>query len=254
MSTQDKLFGKKIVIIGGSSGIGFGLAKSVLALGAHVYISSSSSEKVQKAVDRLVATSSPGKCFIQGIKLGGLDATHFEALFKEVGSFDHLVYTAGDPLAIVPILTTPVDELKKALNVRLWGAVAAVQAAHPLLNPHGSITLTGGTAPYRPPTNWSVIVAGSGALQSLVRGLAVDLAPVRVNLVEPGATRTELWDQLVGGLPGEAQEKVFAQQAENSLVKKMGEAEDIAEAYIYFMKADFVTGTNTIIDGGALLL
>lgn len=149
-----------------------------------------------------------------------------------------------------PVLETPVEEMKKAFDVRLWGAISAVKAAHPHLDPRGSITLIGGIAPYRPQKNWSIFASCAGALQTLTRGLAVDLAPIRVNLVEPGAIHTEMWDSLG---PMEVQEKVLALWAEKSLLKKVGQTADTAETYLYLLKADFVTGTCSVVDGGSLL-
>ncbi|KII88185.1 hypothetical protein PLICRDRAFT_54036 [Plicaturopsis crispa FD-325 SS-3] len=246
---KDKLFGKKVVVIGASSGMGFGVAKAVLAVGAHVVVSSSNKGRIESAVARLQAGAVNGQ--VQGLQLEGLDEVNMAAFFKKVGSFDHLVYTAGDAPAILPLLETSIDRLKQAFDVRIWGAISAVKAAHPYLNAQGSITLTAGVSAYRPAKNWSVIAAGMGALETLTRGLAVDLAPVRVNLVVPGMTRTEMWD---AQLDADAQAKMYEAFAEKALVKRVGEAEDMAEAYLYFMRAEFATGTSTVVDGGLILV
>ncbi|KII88184.1 hypothetical protein PLICRDRAFT_29812 [Plicaturopsis crispa FD-325 SS-3] len=249
-ATQDKLFGKKIVIIGGTSGIGFGVAKAVLSLGARVVISSSNAQKVKDALQRLESSTATGGGSVEGYPLGSLDEDTVKAFFDKIGAFDHLIYTAGDSLAVGALLTTPVEQFKKAYDVRVWGAITAVKTAHPHLNPHGSIILTGGVAAYRPSKDWSVVASGAGALQTLTRGLAVDLAPIRVNLVEPGAIRTELWNSFGSA---EVQEKVIAQWAEKSVLNTVGEPADTAEAYIYLMKAEFVTGTSSVVDGGFML-
>ncbi|KII86142.1 hypothetical protein PLICRDRAFT_55904 [Plicaturopsis crispa FD-325 SS-3] len=242
-ATQDKLFGKKIVIIGGTSSIGFGVAKAVLPLGARVVIASSSAQKVTDALARLESSTGAGS--VEGYPLGGLDEATFKAFFDKIGAFDHLIYTAGDSLMVGALLTTPVERFKKAYDVRVWGAVTAVKTAHPHLNAHGSITLTGGVAAYRPSKGSSVV-----ALQTLARGLAVDLAPVRVNLVEPGAVRTELWNAFGSA---EFVEGAMAMWAEKAVLGTVGQPADTAEAYIYLMKADFVTGTSSVVDGGFLL-
>ncbi|KII85683.1 hypothetical protein PLICRDRAFT_115961 [Plicaturopsis crispa FD-325 SS-3] len=230
-------------------GMGFGVAKAVLPLGARVVISSSNKSRVDDAVQRLQPFVAAGSGTVEGIQLGGLDEANLKAFFDKVGAFDHLIYTAGDALAIRPFLETPIELLKAQWEVRLWGVVATVKAAHPHLSPQGSITLTGGTSAHRPAKGWSIVAAGAGALQPLARGLAVDLAPIRVNLVEPGATRTEMW----GALPDEVRDTAFAQYAERTLLGRVGEVEDTAETFIYLMKADFVTGTNAVVDGGSLL-
>ncbi|KII90651.1 hypothetical protein PLICRDRAFT_39233 [Plicaturopsis crispa FD-325 SS-3] len=248
---QDKLFGKKIVIIGGTSGIGFGVAQAVHALGAHVVVASSTSSKVTDAVKRLEAAAGGP---VEGVQLQGLDEASTTALFNKIGKFDHLVYTAGDAglLAIGSFLETPIDQLKTAYDVRMWGAIAAIKAAHPHLSAHGSVTLTGGIAAHRPAKDRSVTSSLAGALETLVRGLAVDLAPVRVNLVEPGAILTEVWGSI---LPAEEQRKVvLASFAEKSLLKRVGDVADAAETYVYLIKGEFTTGTVAVVDGGTLLV
>lgn len=156
-------------------------------------------------------------------------------------------YARADSFPFTSIIDTPVDQLKRTLDVRFWGAVAAVKAAHAFLNARGSITLTSGSSGYRPSAGQTAILPLGGALETLVRGLAVDLAPIRVNLAVPGAIRTEFWDGL--HIPPEVQTAF----AEKSLVKRLGEAEDAAETYLYLMKADFVTGTYSLVEGGAVL-
>ncbi|KII85693.1 hypothetical protein PLICRDRAFT_701170 [Plicaturopsis crispa FD-325 SS-3] len=247
-TTPDKLAGKKIVVIGGSSGIGFGVAKAAYALGAHVTISSSNIQKIEAAVGRASSVPSSGGT-VQGVQLQGLDEASLSALFTKVGKFDHLIYTAADWGSLPNLFETPVEKMKDLFNVRFWGAIAAVKTAHPFLSQSGSITLTGGSVVTRPPKGFGITVSCSGALETLTRGLAVDLAPIRVNVVEAGAIRTEMWDNMPDGVL----EKLAGEWANKSLVKRMGEVEDTTETYLYLMKADFVTGTNAVVDGGSLL-
>ncbi|KII85681.1 hypothetical protein PLICRDRAFT_126403 [Plicaturopsis crispa FD-325 SS-3] len=247
-TSQDKLFGRKIVVIGGSSGIGFGVAQAVYSLGAHVIISSSNSQKVSDAVARAKAAPTNGGT-VEGIQLEGLDEVNVGKLFSKVGKFDHLVYTAGDALAVRGLHDTPVEGLKDVFNVRFWGGVSVAKVASPYISQQGSITLTGGMYVQRPPKGWAVTNAAAGANETLTRGLAVDLAPVRVNIVEAGAIRTELWNPF----PEAVREKILSDFAEKTLVKRVGEVEDTTEAFLYFMRAGFVTGTYAVVDGGALL-
>ncbi|KII85682.1 hypothetical protein PLICRDRAFT_701162 [Plicaturopsis crispa FD-325 SS-3] len=248
-ATQDKLAGKKAVIIGGSSGMGFGLAKTLYSLGAHVIVSSSNATNVSNAVQRISAAPSSSGGTVKGIQLEGLDEVNMKAFFEKVGKFDHLVYTAGGALDVLPVLETPLANLRPIFEVGFWGALSAAKYAHPHLSQQGSITFTGGMYCTRPPKNWAVVTAGAGALETLARGLAVDFAPIRVNVVEPGAVRTERWGQFDPA----TREGILANFAGKSLAKRVGEVDDVVETFLYLLRADFVTGTHAIVDGGLLL-
>jgi NAD(P)-dependent dehydrogenase (short-subunit alcohol dehydrogenase family) len=126
-------------------------------------------------------------------------------------------------------------------------------AKHNLIKAGGSIVLTSGIAGLSPHSNASVGGALNGAVIALTRGLAVDLAKkqIRVNTVIPGLVQTELWEKVQPDK--EKREATIESAKKNLLVKEVGTPRDIAEAYVYFLRADYSTGTTIVIDGGALL-
>jgi NAD(P)-dependent dehydrogenase (short-subunit alcohol dehydrogenase family) len=136
--------------------------------------------------------------------------------------------------------------------VRRRAALTVAVAKHNLIVAGGSITLTSGTAGIHPRANASVGGALNGAVIALTRGLAIDLAPkrIRVNTVVPGLVDTELWDK---NNPKGVRKALLEKGSKNLLVGKVGTPQDIAEAYIYLLRADYTTGTSIVIDGGGLL-
>ncbi len=176
------------------------------------------------------------------------EASVAEALDR-IGELDHLVYTAGDGVAPRPLTEVPAEEARQLFEVRFWGAVTAVRHAAPRIRPGGSIVLTSGTIGVRPSPGAALAAGSAAAIEGLTRGLAVELAPVRVNAVRPGAIRTPLWDPV----PEERRTALFAALAERTLAKTVGEPEQIAAAHLYLMDNRFVTGTVLTVDGGAVL-
>jgi NAD(P)-dependent dehydrogenase (short-subunit alcohol dehydrogenase family) len=176
------------------------------------------------------------------------EASVAEALAR-IGELDHLVYTAGDPVAPRPLTAMTLDEARQLLEVRFWGAVTAVRHAAPRIRPGGSIVLTSGTIAARPSPGAALAAGSAAAIEGLTRGLAVELAPVRVNAVRAGAIRTPLWNPV----PQERRTALFAALAERTLTKTIGEPDQIAAAHLYLMDNGFVTGTVLTVDGGAVL-
>jgi NAD(P)-dependent dehydrogenase (short-subunit alcohol dehydrogenase family) len=236
------LQGQRVVIIGGSSGMGLATAQAAAARGAAVTIASSDQERVDAALATL-----PGGC--DGVVADTRSEADIASLFSHVGKLDHLVYTAGDPLPARAPGEFTVGEARQSFEIRYWGAVAAVLHAAPRIRPGGSIVLTSGTIGVRPTPGTAIAASGAGAIEGLARGLAVDLAPVRVNAVRPGVIRTPSWN----GIPEPQRTVVFDGLAERMLTKTVGEAGDIAATHLYLMENRFVTGTVLTIDGGFTL-
>ena len=186
VENEATLSNKRIALLGGSSGIGLAVAQQVVKQGAHPVIASSNAERVQKAV-----ASVGGKA--EGYTLDLSDEASIELFFRKLGVFDHLVYTAGDTLQLKELGAMDLKKAREAFELRFWSALAAVKYATPNINQGGSIVLTTGIAGVRPHKAWTVAAAGCGALVSLTRALAVELAPIRVNAVSPGVVRTNLW-------------------------------------------------------------
>jgi NAD(P)-dependent dehydrogenase (short-subunit alcohol dehydrogenase family) len=109
--------------------------------------------------------------------------------------------------------------------------------------------LTSGTAAVRPAPGTALAAGAAAAIEGLTRGLAAELAPIRVNAVRPGAIRTPLWDRV----PEPQRAALFAALANQTLTKSIGEADEIAAAHLYLMENRFVTGTVLTVDGGATL-
>lgn len=236
------LTGQRIVVIGGSSGMGLATARAAAGAGAVVTIASRRKEGIDAALAEL-----PDSC--DGTVLDVRDEAAVAGLFARVGELDHVVFTAGDQADRRALRELPLDEARRTLEVRFWGAVAAAKHAAPRIRPGGSITLTSGTVGVRPVPGAALASAGSAATEGLARGLAVDLAPVRVNAVRSGAVRTPMWD----AIPGPQRETVFDSFARRALTGAIGEPQQIAAANLYLMQNQFVTGTVLTVDGGFIL-
>jgi NAD(P)-dependent dehydrogenase (short-subunit alcohol dehydrogenase family) len=119
-----------------------------------------------------------------------------------------------------------------------------------LIRKGGSIVLTSSTLPRRPSASWAIGASISSAVEGLARALAVELAPVRVNVVAPGIVRTPLWNRL----PEEQREAYFETRGAALPVGKVGEPVELAEAYLFLMRGTFMTGQTVVMDGGMLLV
>jgi NAD(P)-dependent dehydrogenase (short-subunit alcohol dehydrogenase family) len=242
METLMTLTDKRIVVVGGSSGMGLATARAAALEGAAVTIASSRRERVDAALEQL-----PGDC--GGAVLDVRVESEVAALFARVGELDHLVFTAGDAFAPRPLADLDMTDARSGFDVRFWGAVTVIKYAAPRIRPMGSIALTTGTVGQRPVPGAALAAAGAGAAEGLVRGLAAELAPLRVNAVRAGAIRTPLWD----AVPEPQRDALFSRLAGRTLVGAVGEADEIALAHTYLMKNRYVTGTVLTVDGGLLL-
>lgn len=242
MSPFDKLADRRVVVLGGTSGIGLAVAEAAAAAGAAVTVASSRKANVESALGRLPAGAA-------GEVVDLTDAPRVRELFDRLGEIDHLVYTAGDPLLLAPVADLDLDAARDFFTLRYFGVLAAVQAAVPKLREGGSITLTTGTAGPRPVPGAAVTASVCGAMEGLTRALAVELAPIRVNAVMPGVVRSNLW----APLPDDFREQLYAGTADTTPLKRIGEVDDIAEAYLYLMTQRHATGTVQVLDGGAVL-
>ena len=236
------LTGRRVVVFGGSSGMGLATARAAAEAGAGVTIASSDGKRVQAALADL-----PESC--DGVVIDARSEAAVADSLARIGELDHVVYTAGDPFGPRAVRDLPLDEARRAFDVRFWGALAVAKHAAPRIRAGGSIVLTSGTIGVRPVPGAALAAAGAGAVEALVRGLAVELAPVRVNAVRPGAVRTPMWE----AIPEPRRGELFAGLAQRTLTKTIGEPEQIAAAHLYLMANRFVTGTVLTVDGGSIL-
>ncbi|MQY23673.1 3-oxoacyl-[acyl-carrier-protein] reductase FabG [Nocardia sp. RB20] len=121
--------------------------------------------------------------------------------------------------------------------------------AAPRIRRSGSITLTTGTIGIRPAPGRALAAASASAVEGLVRGLAVELAPIRVNAIRSGTIRTPMWN----GIPEPQRSDLFTTLARNTLTGTIGEPDQIAAAHLHLIQNSFITGTTLTVDGGLLL-
>lgn len=237
------LSGKRVVILGGTSGIGLATARAAQREGAGVVIASSRKARV----DRALASLAEGA---EGQVLDLSDEAQTQAFFQRIGAFDHLVFTAGETLHLEALETMQFDRARQFLDIRFWGAFMAAKYGSRHIKPGGSITLTNGVAGLRPRKGWTLAASLCGATEALTRALAVELAPIRVNAVCPGLVRTELWDDMTES----DRETMYRDAGRRLPVGRVGESDDLAEAYLYLMRQGYGTGQVIVIDGGAVLV
>jgi len=236
-----KLQGKKVVIIGGSSGIGLATAKAAASEGAQVVIASRSEEKLRKA-----AAEIKGK--VESIPVNTLEEASVKALFERTGEFDHLA-TPGSEAAWGPFLELDLRPAKSGFDSKFWGQYLAAKHGAPKIRPGGSITLFSGAYSQRPGRGASLLSAINSAVEGLGRALAVELSPIRVNVISPGLVDTPIYS----GMPEEKRKAMYTAVAASNLVKRIGRPDDIAETALYLMTNGYTTGSTLYVEGGIML-
>jgi NAD(P)-dependent dehydrogenase (short-subunit alcohol dehydrogenase family) len=234
---------KRVVIVGGTSGIGLAIAHASAKGGAQVVVASAHQSSVDRALGQLPAGS------VSRV-LDATDDAAVETFFAEIGLLDHLVFTAGESLVLSALGDLEIKSAQAFFDTRYFGALRSVKAAAPRIRAGGSVTLTTGVASSRPHAGWSVGASVCGAVEALTRALAVELAPIRVNAVAPGVVRSPLWS------PMEAVDRnqLYAAAAASLPVGHVGETDEIAQAYLYCMNQTFGTGAVITVDGGTVLV
>ncbi len=220
---------KRVLIVGGSSGIGLALAKSLGERGDDVIIASRSA--VEKR-EEITSISGLENCTLFSIDI--TDDIQIDNLLKDLGKIDHLVFTVKAPLITAPFLELNSNDVRDAFETKFWGQYNVVKKASHLINPNGGIIFTSGTLAGRPYDGYSTMSIIAGAIDSLGKALAVELSPLRVNCVAPGyKTLEELQDKIPLGLGNDAQ---------------------MSNPYLFLIDDEYVTGTSIVCDGGATLV
>ena len=243
MQQGNGLQDKRVVVLGGSSGIGLATAQLAATQGAKVVIASSSAERVNQAVQSIGREA-------QGHAIDVSNEQAVANFFSELGPFDHLVFTAGDSLHLHELAATDLQQARRAFELRYWAALAAVKYGSPHIRKQGSIVLTTGIAGARPQKGWVLAASVCGTIEALTRALAIELAPIRVNAVSPGVVRTNLWQSMSAS----ERDRLFETVGNSLPVGRIGEAHDIAQAYLFLMQEGFATGQTIVIDGGTVLV
>ena len=228
------LDGARVLVIGGSSGFGEATAARAAAAGARVTIASRSKDKLHAAASRI-----GGQCQIAALDVRDGDA--IAALLSDQGELDHIVLTAG---VLPPPGPMTLEHMHEQANARFWSVVHVARNA--TFGSGGSLTLVTGAATLRPPKGAAALSAIGAAVNALSRGLAQDLAPVRVNTVIPGAADTPLWDMMPPDKKAERMEQI----GRGLPVGHVGEADDVALQIIACMINPFMTGALISLDGG----
>ena len=229
-----------VVILGGSSGIGLATAKAALAEGARVIITGRSSERL-RAANAILGNEA------KTVALDVMDEGGTRALFTDLERVDHVFITAG-AVVFDPKLASGLESVRPALDTRFWGAFYAAKFAATKMGAGGSITFMSGAAAIRPIRGASVATASCAAVEAFARALAVDLAPIRVNAIQPGLIDTPFLDTL-----GERRIAFMAEYSKRLPVGRPGRPEEVADAVLFLMKNGFVTGITLTKDGGGVL-
>ena len=229
--------GKKAVVFGGTSGIGLAASKQLAELGANVFAVSRNPER---------AGDVPS-----GITLKQCDAIDREAtaqLLKECAPIDILISAAtGGQRAIGPFLEMDMDGYRGSFD-KLWGYANVLRFGAEHVVDDGTIVLVSG-APARKckPGQVSLSSVG-GAVEALVRAVAPEIAPKRLNVVSPGTIDTPMVP-----LEGEKRRELYANATAKNLIPRAGKADEVAQAIVFMVQNEFVTGTTIDVDGGWLL-
>jgi len=225
--------GKKVLVVGGRSGIGLAVAKEAQKAGAQIIVASRSAEKQKNRLKKILA----------GCECYALDVTQSEeivSLFKTIGKIDHLVITMKSKVEMAPFTKLAIENVQSAFDAKFWGQYRLTKIAALYIKKGGSMTFSSGITSQRPYPGLSTMSIINGATESFCKALALELAPIRINAVSPGFAETD-------------NVKINAMKMHFPL-KKLGTTSSIAHSYIFLMQDNYITGTVLISDGGATLV
>lgn len=232
---------KRVVIVGGSSGIGKAIAQRALQEGASVVIAGRSQDKLDAAKILLGG-------LVETIAFDSGDPQAAADVYAGIGPIDHFVSTAAS-LTYASIASIDLYAVEAMISTKIRGPLLAARFAADKIREGGSMTFLTGLAAYRPTPGTVAVATVNAALEGMVKALAVELAPLRVNGLSPGVTETPGWDFM----PGQDREKLFAELRTSLPARRIGAPEDIAAAALLLMTNPFITGTVLDVDGGGRL-
>jgi NAD(P)-dependent dehydrogenase (short-subunit alcohol dehydrogenase family) len=235
-----RLIDKKVLVIGGSSGMGLAIAEAAVREGAQVIIAGRSESKLKAACEKIGTD-------VRRHAVDFVDAASVKNLFSAIGPIDHLAIP-GSSVKTGPLKELPISDAKSSMDSKFFGPYLAVREAR--INPGGSVILFSGILSRRPDKGSPILAAINSAVETLGKALAVELAPIRVNVISPGMTRDT---GAYLGMPEKAREEMFANVARSLPVKRVGRPSDIATVAVELMANSFMTGAVIDVDGGGLL-
>lgn len=236
------LEGRRVVVVGGASGMGLATARAAAAAGALVTISGRNAGRLESAAKEIGGRS-------EIVPADLTDEASVAGLFEAVGELDHLVVTGGSG-STGEFLSQPVTEAKAFMDSKFWSAFRAARYAAPRLREGGSITFNSGGYAVKPAAGVAAVTASLAALEMLGKSLALELAPIRVNTVRPGTIETPLWSSMSDA----ERQQFFDEAAARAPIGRVGQPEDVARAILFLMEHDYLTGTVLEVNGGESLL
>lgn len=231
---------QRILIIGGSSGMGLASAQRLVRAGAEVFITGRDQARLDSASHLL-----QGKAV--AIAADFTDPASLAALMGRVGRLDHLVLAAGGGAAWGPFAHVTPQALRQAFELKLIGYWQSLQAALPVLRKDGSVVMLTGAASRVAMNGTAGLAAVNGGITQMAQTLARELAPLRVNVISPGLVDTPAYD----AMPADAKAGMFAAAGRSLPVGRTGRSEDIASAVELLVTNTFATGVLLDLDGGA---
>jgi len=232
---------QKVVIIGGTSGMGLATAQAALGEGFEVIIAGRNKEKLDTAFQSVPSAS--------GGIVDARDSASLEAFFSGVGPFDHLVLSLSGNKGFGMFKDLAIDDVEKGFSEKTIAQLRSAQTALPSIDENGSITFISAASAQASLPGTSGYAAINGALERMVPPLARELGPIRVNAVSPGVIDTPWWDFM-----GDMKKDIFAQTEGGLPVHRIGAPQDIASVVMMLIKNGFITGSILVADGGGHLL
>ena len=234
---------KKVFVAGGSSGIGLATAKLLDEFGALVTIGGRDQGKLEQA-RRILSEKANAKSFDAG------DPDQRALTFEKIGLIDHLVIALSGGKGAGLFETLSPADLRTGFEAKFWTHFSLAQESLPYLNATGSITFVSAISARAANPGTAGLSAINSAIEGLVKPLAVELKPRRVNAVSPGVVDTPWWNWL----DSEAKQETFNRFAQATPVGRVGKPEDIAQAIVFLIGNTFMTGCVIECDGGLRLI
>ncbi|MDC3024338.1 SDR family oxidoreductase [Alphaproteobacteria bacterium] len=232
-----EVLGKKIVVFGGTSGIGLAATLMLSKMNAkHIYAISRNPEK-----------SSLSSSNVELIKIDVLDEGRLVSFFEKIGEYDILINAAtGGERAIGPFMDMKLEGFRNSFK-KLWGYTNTVRLGLQQLNKNGCIVLVSGSPARKCKPGQIALASVGGAVEAFARSIASEILPIRINVVSPGIIDTPMV-----ALEGKEREDFYKNVTKDNLIPRAGTAEEVAQAILFSIQNEFITGTTIDVDGGWL--